>query len=351
MLALAIGIAGCGKKTPEIPDLDFWEALEGSGQAGGLVVDATRDAFNPLTGISDMPRDRVGMRPLAVSVNNISMSWPQYGVSDADIVYEIETEGGITRLMCVYSDLREINQIGSVRSLRDQFMNCTFPYDALIVHIGTSIYADQEIAKHNYRTLDGNLIWDAIFTDSSRSGSYAPEHTKFTSGSAVYAGIEKAGLKMESNSDIAAFNFREVGDTFVPTGGDANQITFLYSNKTYDGDFRYDEASGKYLKFQRGKEHMDAGNDTQLAFDNVFLLFANVSQRGTTELIEVDYAAGGTGYYFTQGRYVEFEWTKPDYSTNFSFTDKATGEELSINTGKSMVAVVRNDNMDTLEIV
>ncbi len=45
-------------------------------------------------------------RPVAVMVSNIKAALPQYGIDEADIVYELPVEGGITRLMAIYADFR-----------------------------------------------------------------------------------------------------------------------------------------------------------------------------------------------------------------------------------------------------
>ena len=57
---------------------------------------------NPLNGEEQELDYPWGQRPVAVMVNNImansvQTAWPQRGLSDADIIFEMETEGGITR--------------------------------------------------------------------------------------------------------------------------------------------------------------------------------------------------------------------------------------------------------------
>ncbi|MBQ2115676.1 MAG: DUF3048 domain-containing protein, partial [Lachnospiraceae bacterium] len=60
-------------------------------------------------------------RPIAVMVDNESTALPHYGVTEADVVYEImnsTANGRITRLMCVVKDWGNIKQFGSIRSTR-----------------------------------------------------------------------------------------------------------------------------------------------------------------------------------------------------------------------------------------
>jgi hypothetical protein len=357
---LILSLAACGTSgTPGGINISEEDELAGTSDTYGTIdVTAERSSYNMLTGLSDLADDRIGLRPYCVSVNNIAASWPQKGISAADIIIEMETEGGITRLMCLYSDTREVALIGSERSLRDQFIEAIYPVDPIIVHIGTSIFADKALADNNLRSLDGNNMPGAIWVDRVRMQTYSSEHCKFTSGELIYNTLQEKGFNEESSSTLDSyFNFAAPEETIVPETGTASSVNFVFSSNGYDGDFRYDADLGKYLKFQRNQPHMDAGEDAagnainqQLAFDNVFVLFANITNRvGHEELVEVDYQAGGKGYYFSNGSYEEITWTKGDYSNPFVFT-KADGSELVVNTGQSIMCFTRVGNLDTLSI-
>lgn len=311
----------------------------------------THDAFNYLTGEYNMSSDMVGVRPIAVSINNITAAWPDYSTSKPDILFEMETEGGIPRYMALFADIRGISQIGSVRSLRDQFIELVYPYDALICHIGTSIYADAVLSELGLSTLDGDAHSDLLFIDQSRVGIYSTEHTKFTSADRIYQCIDELGIDMTADFTSTAFNFVDEDETVTPSTGTATQVNWQFSS-SYDGDFRYNESTGKYEKWECGEQQIDASNNEPLAFDNVFLILAPIQLRAGTPLIEVDFSTGGTAYYFSNGHYQLCNWTKGsgDYSSNFKFTDATTGEEIQVNTGKSYVAVIRTDFADTVSI-
>ena len=77
-------------------------------------------AVNPLTGLEDMKS--ATSRPVAVMVGNNDKSRPQYGIEKADMLIEGETEGGITRIMAVFSDASRVpDAVGPVRSARSPF--------------------------------------------------------------------------------------------------------------------------------------------------------------------------------------------------------------------------------------
>ncbi|MEG2770326.1 MAG: DUF3048 domain-containing protein, partial [Oscillospiraceae bacterium] len=100
----------------------------------------------PLTGLKKDSSYPNGKCPVAVMVNNIKMSngndaFPQWGIGSADLIYEMVTEGGITRLMAIFADYEHMPKVGPVRSARDQHVQMMLPLDALYVHEGASIFA------------------------------------------------------------------------------------------------------------------------------------------------------------------------------------------------------------------
>ena len=315
----------------------------------------TLDKLNYLTGEFNMSSEVEGMRPYAVAINNLQNGgWPQYGISQADVVIEMVTEGGITRLMCLYADVRDVERIGPVRSLRDQFIEVVYPLDPIIVHIGASTRANRALSENNLKTLNGDGNSDLTWFDNERDQRYGSEHCWFTSAEMIANTVEKAEFETTSKSTLTTyFNFAEVGVTIVLPDGEAETVNFLFSSSTYDGDFRYDAATGKYLKFQRDTAHVDVGNnDKQLAFDNVLVMFANVTiitSGDEKDLSDFHYREGGEGYYFSRGKYEKVTWSKSSTGSNLEIK-KADGTDLVLNTGKTYLSFVSNDRMNSLEI-
>ena len=91
---------------------------------------------NRLTG-EPMDEELAAKRPIAIMVNNIKAALPQSGISEADIVYECNAEGGITRLMCIFQNPTG-GRIGSVRSVRHYYASFASEYDAIFCCVGGS---------------------------------------------------------------------------------------------------------------------------------------------------------------------------------------------------------------------
>ena len=140
--ALSAALTSCGKPAE---DPGSGSGGEISSQEPSVSVIAPIDPepepvypyHNPLTG-EGLEEDISGQRPFAVMLNNLSKALPQLGVSQADVIYEIVAEGGITRMLAVFQDIEGVGDLGSVRSARDYYVSLACGHDAISVHAGGS---------------------------------------------------------------------------------------------------------------------------------------------------------------------------------------------------------------------
>ena len=304
--------------------------------------------YNYLTGMPFADGADKTARPIAVMINNLKIAHPQSGLTNADIIYEAVTEGGITRLMALYSDIEKIEKVGPVRSARDRFIEMMLPLNAIYVHIGSSTSASKMLNFYSYKDIDGIYLGSLAFEQNTElAKSKGPEHSWFSNKELIKAGIEKNGIATKNNF-YPAFDFVDYGSTRVPEGGSANSVEFSYSSYANVG-FSYDSASGKYMKSAFGIPHMDADTNTQLSFDNVVILVTEIGiQAENGVLAEIDMSSG-TGYYFYGGMYEEITWTKGEPEQPLVLCDKE-GNVLEINTGKSYVGILGTDRLDTMVI-
>lgn len=93
--------------------------------------------------IDDSLKDQ---RPIAVMVDNESIALPHYGLSHADVVYEMMNStlnGRITRFMALFKDYESVDQIGSIRSVRPTNVILAAEWNAVICHDGGPFYVDE----------------------------------------------------------------------------------------------------------------------------------------------------------------------------------------------------------------
>ena len=132
LIIFSLLLSGCGKKAEQPAD--------DASSAATVVSEPEPDkgSLNTLTGIyGTLDDSAVGKRPVAVMINNISTAQPvQTGLNKADVVFECLVEGGISRLMAVFSDLSQCEKLGTIRSARYSYVQLAKSLDAIYVHCG-----------------------------------------------------------------------------------------------------------------------------------------------------------------------------------------------------------------------
>jgi len=82
-----------------------------------------------------VPPSAIRHRIAAVMIDNYPDARPQSGLHDADVVYEVEAEGGITRYLALFLGGAPA-VVGPVRSARTYFVDLARPYDPYFAHAG-----------------------------------------------------------------------------------------------------------------------------------------------------------------------------------------------------------------------
>ena len=87
--------------------------------------------------------DLKDQRPIAVMVDNEKTALPHYGLTQADIIYEMMNStlnDHITRFMVLVKDYDSIKQLGSVRSVRPTNLMIAPEWNAIVCHDGGPFY-------------------------------------------------------------------------------------------------------------------------------------------------------------------------------------------------------------------
>ena len=306
-------------------------------------------AYNYLTGEALAFPELATMRPVAVMVDNSKYAMPQSGIEAADIIYEMVTEAGITRLMAVYSDIDVVEDVGPIRSARDQFVQFVLPLNAIYVHIGTSIYANDMLNFYHYQDIDGLYLGVSSFEfDAKRAETYAHEHCWYTEDKYIEKGMDMTGISITGNL-YPAFNFADYREAPVTldNGLDAVEIDFRFSDYAYTA-LHYNTEDNRYYKDSFGAPQIDEDTGNQIAFENVLLLTTEVALYPDGLCTAFDLTKGD-GFYFYGGKYIPVKWSKgqPEAALQV-FT--ADGEAVQINVGKTYVAIIDNDMLETLKV-
>ncbi len=306
---------------------------------------------NPLTGL-ETQTDLTAKRPIAVMVNNIHLALPQIGISEADIVYEMLEEGGITRLLAIYNDYESIPEIGSIRSARDYYIDIADAHDAIFVHSGGSTYAFAELAKRKTNDIDG-IYMNQFYRSAERRKTMASEHTLMISGEGLVDAIAQKGYRTTTEKPCPlVFGMVEETETEITNetdekGTDASYVEIPFSlgynsNPYAVSFFEYDAEKGEYLKGHFKKEHIDGDDGQRLSFKNVlsFECPSNMIKGDPLGCIQVHFTGKGKGTYSTDGRQREIVWVRTSRTSGYTLYESDGVTPLILNPGKSYIAVV-----------
>ena len=112
----------------------------------------------------------------------------------------------------------------------------------------------------------------------------------------------------------------------------------------------YNESTGTYDYSEYGKDHLDGEDNEILTFKNVLLQYCTFHQydeNGYMIFNCID--SGKEGYYITNGKAIKVTWTKAGEMEPTRYYDM-DGNEITINTGKTYVGFVPDDNWDEVSI-
>ena len=339
---LLVSAAGCGKEdeeTPPEPEPEPVEEPEPQPEPEPEPEPYVPAGTNPLTGCPMEPEFEHN-RPIAVMLNNLKAAQPQLGISQADIIYEVPVEGGITRMLGVYQTVEGIELLGSVRSARPYYLELALGHDALFVHAGGSQQAYASLRSWKVDNMDGvrgaedaKIFW----RDSDRRKNNGYEHSLVTSGENILAYLESGPFETKHAEDYN--NFQTFIEDGTPSGGEnAGHITLRFSNyKT--GTFDYDAASGCYLVGQYGGEHIDGSTGGQVSATNVLVLETAISVIDQEGRLTVRTTGGGNGTYFCGGKAIPITWNREKRNHPFSYFT-ANGMPLELGQGRSYICII-----------
>ena len=303
-------------------------------------------AYNFLTGEAFPEKAESARRPTAVSVNNLSTAAKyQCGLSAADIVFEVEVEGGITRLLALYADPSEVGKLGSVRSARPVMVGIALGFDAYFVHSGGSKQAYSELAQYGVPDIDGMKAYAGYFYyDDAIVKATSLEHGYFTSGSNIAEAVEKYDSGASRTEIKRGYN-DFLNFYAVPTdiGGEpAARVTTKYGS--YCPYFVYSEEDGLYYRWQYGRAHADYSTGEQLAFSNVIALSVDswVISNDSAGRRQFDDVGSGTGILASRGTYINIKWQKSSYDAPLVLTAE-DGSPLCVNIGSSFISYVDSE--------
>jgi hypothetical protein len=305
------------------------------------------EGTNPLTGLPYPSAEALGRRNLIVKVSNYPpVVRPQTGLNAADVVYEYEVEGGVTRFAAIYrSNAPEV--VGPVRSGRLMDLELVPMHQALLAYSGASGPVQELILSQDWRFQAispsiGDNCEEAGFCRVERPG-YDYEHTLFVDTNKVWERADARGINDGYRAKGFAFN-----RTPDPNGEPVQDVLIDWYGQT-SARWQYDPETERYLRFTDGVEHVDAATDEQLWVDNLIVIEVEHLNRpdlfdlsATNASIEIALREQGRAYLLRDGLYYQGFWRRrsedPGDALQLLYGNNVP---MMMKPGRTWVAVVR----------
>ncbi|MEM9466831.1 MAG: DUF3048 domain-containing protein [Actinomycetota bacterium] len=263
----------------------------------------------PLTGLPLDDASAADRPAIVAKIDNTDRGRPQEALSQADIVFETEIEGGFTRLAAVWhSQIPEV--LGPVRSGRTTDITVFSSFNTpIFVWSGANRVHSALIRNYDMVNL-GAATRNEYFRDPDRPGTY-DLMTDPTVLLDIAAGDDDGGVPP------VHFEYRDDTIGLPEAAVPVSDVRVDYASVGID--WTWDESAGGFVRTQAGEPHVDA-DDVQIVATNVLVAEVNRSATGMVDTAgsavnEQVFVGAGRGWVFTDGHVVEVIWTKPSLSS------------------------------------
>lgn len=287
----------------------------------------------PLTGLP-LDDSSLAERPAIVAkIDNTDRGRPQEALSQADIVFETEIEGGFTRLAAVWHS-QTPEELGPVRSGRTTDIGVFSSFNTpIFVWSGANRVHSSLIRNYDMVNL-GAATRNEYYRSPDRPGTY-----DLMTDPSVLWGIAAE----DGDGGVPPVHFEYRDDTVgLPTA--ATPVADVRIDYASVGiDWTWDATEGGFVRTQSGEPHVDA-DDVQIVATNVLVAEVNRTSTGMVDTVgsavnEQVFVGAGRGWVFTDGHAVEVVWTKPSLSSVATWTTP-DGVPVALLPGQTWVELV-----------
>lgn len=275
------------------------------GADDGESEDTTQASHYPFTGQkAEGVTDR---RAVAVMVSNQEKARPQTSLSKADIVFEMLTEGNITRFMAVYQST-EPDVVGPVRSAREYFFTLADGYDALYIYSGAADFVNDMIKEREIDHLEGAL-YDNDGNLFIREPFRKAPHNMYLQFGAVDE--VAAGEGYDTTWNYESMAFLDEGEA-VSEDMDGTYAKIDYYGSEPIVEFEYDKTNETYTRIDDGETMVELESEKPIEMSNVLIVEADHEVIDDENRRSIDTESGGQAVLLRQGKATELEWENQD---------------------------------------
>ena len=281
----------------------------------------------PLTGAQAPDESVIGRPALVVKIDNHPKSRPQWGLNQADIVFEENVEQ-LTRFAAVYHS-QGSDPVGPIRSGRIQDINLLASFNGpLFAWSGGNAQVSAAIRK--------STMVDLSHSSANEAGGFRRESSRVAPHNLVAETSKLWTLApADAKPPVPQFEYRADGET-VPTDSKPAGAVKI-SMDGVDIMWEWSPENLTFVRSQDDKPHVDM-QDVRINAPNVVVVSVVYTKSGSSPVAKS--VGSGEVWVYTAGKLIQGSWERLDPFKPFVFKD-TKGAVIKLTPGRTWVEVIR----------
>lgn len=293
----------------------------------------------PLTGVIDKSGKSFTRPAVTVKMNNTPAA-KQYGIHDADVVYEEVVEGGITRLAAIFNS-HAPERVGPVRSVRKTDQSIVWPIGGVFVYSGGAQYAIDSINTAPVKQIDETRAGDLMYRADGAQYLETRDSPWANAPYNLWARVDQMYFNdAKPIPPPPLFHYRKAKTKIGGKPVKSFVVGFqgnpgIPEASSFATTWDWDARKGTWLRSKFGGPDIDADN-VRVAAANVVVMY--VQYDGGVGALQAEAVLTGTGKLsvFTGGKEIDGTWSRPDKDQPAKLLN-ASGAEIRLAPGQTWV--------------
>ena len=281
----------------------------------------------PLTGAQAPDESVIGRPALVVKIDNHPKSRPQWGLNQADIVFEENVEQ-LTRFAAVYHS-QGSDPVGPIRSGRIQDINLLASFNGpLFAWSGGNAQVSAAIRK--------STMVDLSHSSANEAGGFRRESSRVAPHNLVAETSKLWTLApADAKPPVPQFEYRADGETVPTDSKPAGAVKISMDGVDIMWEWRPENLT--FVRSQDDKPHVDM-QDVRINAPNVVVVSVVYTRSGSSPVAKS--VGSGEVWVYTAGKLIQGSWERLDPFKPFVFKD-TKGAVIELTPGRTWVEVIR----------
>ena len=284
--------------------------------------------------------------PILLVLDNAEDAYPHWGVSQADILFQIPNAGsGATKLMALFAD-HYPEQAGGARSARASMVPVAKAWDAAFAYAGgpelSNTNVDPFKLMRKWSITKSGRSYNLLHGYAERVSFVQSPHNSSAHILQIHEDLLANGVEFEQRPFLFTDEPRTEGDTaefikIVHRGDDkkSNSNAASYATYTYDAEL------GGYIRTNSSGDYTDRDTGEVIPFANVIVLRITFGWNSGYVYLKNHLTGSGVAEIFQNGKYVRGAWFRDSQDDRIVFIGP-DGAELPMQRGKTFIVVTNS---------